>query len=319
MSVRGKKIGLLLPHWEGYATVGQAPRTAELVRMVQLAEDRGLDSAWVVDHLVSEPAVDEADFGYEMPDEMQGVKLGYWECWTLAAALATATQRIEIGTLVSNTGYRNPGLLAQMVNTVDDLSDGRLILGLGAGDYVGEHHTYGYPFERRVGRFEEALQIILPLLRGETVSLEGEFYQIRDAEVRPVGPRPGGPPILIGLLQGGPRMQRLVAQHADYWNYWMAEDMRVEPYREARTAIVQACEKHGRDPTTLRKHAGIGIVLPGFDPAQVLGTPLMGSHAELVDKLGLFLEEDIEHFAVTLEPWTEESVERLGKILDELR
>ncbi len=120
MTVRGKKIGLLLPHWEGYASVGRAPRTAELVRMVQLAEDRGLDSAWLVDHLVSEPAVDEADFGYEMPDEMQGVKLGYWECWTLASALAAATQRIEIGTLVSNTGYRNPGLLAQMANTVDD-------------------------------------------------------------------------------------------------------------------------------------------------------------------------------------------------------
>jgi alkanesulfonate monooxygenase SsuD/methylene tetrahydromethanopterin reductase-like flavin-dependent oxidoreductase (luciferase family) len=221
--------------------------------------------------------------------------------------------------MVSNTGYRNPGLLAQIVNTVDDLSEGRLILGLGAGDYVGEHHTYGYPFERRVGRFEEALQIILPLLQGENVTLEGEFYQIRNAEIRPPGPRAEGPPILIGLLRGGPRMQRLVAQHADYWNCWMAEDMRIELYREARAAIVEACERHDRDPATLRKHVAIGIVLPGFDPAQVLGAPLMGSHAELVDKLGPFLEEDIDHFAVNLEPWTEESVEQLGKILDELR
>jgi alkanesulfonate monooxygenase SsuD/methylene tetrahydromethanopterin reductase-like flavin-dependent oxidoreductase (luciferase family) len=319
MSVRGKKIGLVLPHWEGYGNVGCAPRAIEHLRMVQRAEDRGFDSIWLVDHLVSEPAVDEADFGYEMPDELEGVKLGYWECWTMAAALAAATRRIEIGTLVSNTGYRNPGLLAQMVNTVDDLSDGRVVLGLGAGDYVGEHHTYGYPYERRVSRFEEALKIILPLLRGENVSLEGEFYQVRDAEIRPPGPRAGGPPILIGLLRGGPRMQRLVAQHADYWDCWMAETMRVEFYREARDAIVQACEKHGRDPETLRKHAAIGIVLPGFDPINVIGEPLMGRHSEIVDALGPFLEEDIDHFSVTLEPWTGESVDQLGKILDELR
>ena len=114
-------------------------------------------------------------------------------------------------------------------------------------------------------------------------------------------------------------MQRLVAQHADYWNCWMAEFMRVEFYREAREAIVEACEKHGRDPETLRKHTAIGIVLPGYEPANVIGEPLMGDSSEIVDALGPFLEEDIDHFAVTLEPWTDESVDQLGKILDELR
>jgi alkanesulfonate monooxygenase SsuD/methylene tetrahydromethanopterin reductase-like flavin-dependent oxidoreductase (luciferase family) len=318
MAIEGKKIGLVLPHWESFVEGVPSPTTRELLHAARRAEDCGFDSVWLVDHLVNEPAVDEADFGYEIPDAMQGVKLGYWECWTLASALAATTTRIEIGTLVTNTGYRNPGLLAQMVNTVEDISGGRVVLGLGAGDYAEEHRTWGYGFERRVSRFEEALQILRPLLRRETVSFEGEFYQLHEAEVRPPGPRPQGPPVLIGLLRGGPRMQRLVAQHADQWNVWIGEDTRVAVYREAVAAIVAACEKHGRDPATLAKNAGIGIVLPDADPELVVGQPLQGSVDELTDQLGRLLEEDVDHLSVSLLPWSEEAIEQLGEILRKL-
>jgi alkanesulfonate monooxygenase SsuD/methylene tetrahydromethanopterin reductase-like flavin-dependent oxidoreductase (luciferase family) len=319
VTIDGKKFGLLLPQWEDYNGLGRRARVADLLELGRAVEESGLDSVWVVDHFLSVPMVDEANFDYELPPEMDGVRIGYWECWTLASALAATTRRIEIGTLVSNTGYRNPALLAQMVNTVDDLSDGRVILGLGAGDYPAEHEAFGFPFERRVGRFEESLQIIRPLLRGERVTFEGEFYRTRDAELRPRAPRAEGPPVLIGLLRGGPRMQRLVAQYADQWNCWMAENTQIDLYREAYASIVEACEKHGRDPRTLEKNAAIGVLLPGGMPEIEDINPISGSVAEIQDVLGSLLEEDIGHFAVTLEPATLEGVQRFAELLAGLR
>lgn len=319
MSERGRKVGLVLPSWEDYSGSGQSPDTASILATAAHIEACGFDSVWLVDHLVSEPAVDEADFGYELPDFYRGLKIGYWECWTLAAALAATTERVEIGTMVSNTGYRHPGLLAQMVNTIDDLSSGRITVGLGAGDYPGEHATFGFPFERRVGRFEEALQILRPLLRGEQVSFEGEFYRTHRAEVRPASKRPGGPPLMIGLLKGGPRMKRLVAQYADVWNCWIAEDTRLDLYRDSLRDITSACEKHGRDPATLAKNVGIGFVFPGGNPELIGGNPITGSIAEITDQLAALLEEDADHYAVMLEPWTHDSIQHFAEIVQALR
>lgn len=319
MPTAGKKIGLVLPHWEDFGETGRDTRVADHLATVAHCEERGFDSIWLVDHLVSEIAVDEADFDYELPETMRDVKIGYWECWTLLSAIAATTRRIELGTLVANTSYRSPGVLAQMVNTIEDLSDGRMILGLGAGDYVGEHHTFGFPFERRVSRFEEALQILRPLLAGERVSFEGEFYQVRNAEVRPPARRAGGPPVLIGMLKGGPRMKRLVAQHADVWNCWLTENTRIERYREARADIVAACERHGRDPGTLGRNVAIGVVLPGGNPEMIGGEPMTGSLESLRDQLGAWLEEDLDHLVVSLDPWSRESIDRFAQLLAELR
>jgi len=129
------------------------------------------------------------------------------ECWTTLAALAEATTRPRLGTLVTCTGYRNPALLAKMADTVDEISGGRLVLGLGAGDAEDEHQMFGLLWERRFARFEEALTIIIPLLRTGRVDFEGEFFNARAAELRPHGPRPGGPPILIGALRHRPHAQ----------------------------------------------------------------------------------------------------------------
>jgi alkanesulfonate monooxygenase SsuD/methylene tetrahydromethanopterin reductase-like flavin-dependent oxidoreductase (luciferase family) len=319
MSIHGKKFGLMLPHWEDHAGVGRKTRVADFLELGRLAEESGFDSIWTVDHFLSVRGADEAIFGYDLPPDVEGVKVGYWECWTLVSALAATTRRIEIGTLVSNTGYRNPALLAQIVNTIEDLSDGRVILGLGAGDYPAEHEAFGFPFERRIGRFEESLQIIRPLLRGEHVTFKGEFYQTHDAELRPRAPRTEGPPILIGLLRGGPRMQRLVVQYADQWNCWMAEDPRIEFYHEAYASILKACERHGRDPGTLEKNASISVRLPGGVPELEGIKPICGSIAEIQDELGPFLEEDIDHFSVALDPATPEAVQRFAELLAGLR
>lgn len=307
-----KTIGLLLPHWEDGYEKG-TPRIADVLESARVAERSGLDSVWLVDHFLSEPYVDEADY-WDVPESWKGVTIGHWECWTLASALAAATEKIRIGTLVSNTGYRNPALLAQMMNTIDDLSGGRLVAGLGAGDYPAEHEKFGYSYERRVGRFEEALQIIRPLLRGETVAFEGEFYRVDGACLRPKGPSPEGPPILIGVLLGGPRMNRLVAQFADEWNCWIAGDSRIDVYRKARAAVLRACEKHGRDPGTLGKHATIGVGLPGFEPEYPDEVCIQGSAGEIADALGRFLDEDVDHLSVSLRPFSPESIEIFAEI-----
>jgi len=307
-----RKIGLLLPHWEDGYEKG-TPRIADVLESARVAERCGLNSLWLVDHFLSEPYLDEADY-WQVPESWKGVTIGHWECWTLASALATATERVQIGTLVSNTGYRNPALLAQMMNTIDDLSDGRLVAGLGAGDYPAEHRKFGYSYERRVGRFEEALQIIRPLLRGETVEFDGEFYRVDGARLRPKGPSPEGPPILIGVLLGGPRMNRLVAQFANEWNCWIAENSRVDVYRKAREAVIQACEKHGRDPSTLKKHATIGVGLPGFEPEYPDEVCIQGSLDEIADGLGRFLAEDVDRLSVSLRPFGPASVEIFAEI-----
>ena len=316
MSMQNKRLGLLLPHWDR-GMGGETPGGADVLDLASLAEDVAFDSVWLIDHFLFEPYIDDADYGEPLPEEFRSLKVGVWECWTLASALAVVTKHVEIGTLVSNTGYRNPALLARMVDTIDELSQGRIILGLGAGDFPSEHKAFGYPFERRVGRFEEALQIVRPLLRGETVTFEGEFYETYEAQLLPKGGRPEGPPILIGLLKGGPRMKRLVVQNADEWNCWIVENSQLDIYQENYEAIVQACVRHGRDPATLRKNAAVGVCLPGYTP-EFPGDFITGSDSQIADQLNRFLEMDLDHVVIQLEPCTRDSVESFSRILNQL-
>ncbi|MBS35173.1 MAG: hypothetical protein CMO26_04510 [Thiotrichales bacterium] len=311
MPVCGKKVGLLLPIKEGIMD-GHTPRGEDVLAMARRAEDIGLDSVWLVDHFLHEPYVDEQAFGHQMPEDMKGHKVGFWECWTMAAAIAVATERVEIGTLVTNTGYRNPTLLARMIDTVDELSDGRLICGVGAGDFPSEYQMYGYDWGRRVGKFEEALQILTPMLRGESVSFDGEFYFANDAELRPRGPRSDGPPLLIGLLEGGPRMRRLVAQYADHWNCWLVGG---RDYDSCYEVVVQACRKHGRDPATLVKNAAIGMWMPGRECTDPAINPMTGSAEELAEQLRSFLSKDIDHVVIRLDPMTLDGLHQLDDVL----
>ena len=244
---RPLKVGLFLSVAEGAA----GGRWSGLKAMARHAEAAGFDSLWIADHLM-------------IPDDgTPQAANGRWECWSVLAALAAVTTRIELGTLVVCTGFRNPALLAKMADTVEEISDGRLILGLGAGNYEAEFRAFGFPFDHRVSRFEEALRIIHGLLRNGAIDLEGEYYQARDCELRPRGPRPGGPPILIGARPGRVRALRLAAQYADYWNMYSlgaAVDLAA-----ARQAVDDACIRHGRDPTTLGRTISAMIDLPTID------------------------------------------------------
>lgn len=313
------QTGLLLPAWTGAAgraTLG----TRELLSFAERAVAAGFESLWVSDHFLNEPFDDFKVVGIAFDEALRGVKAGQWECWSLMAALAARLEDVTLGTLVCNTGFRNPALLARMIDTVDDLCGGRLVAGLGAGDFATEHRAFGYDFTRPVARFEEALQVIRPLLRGETLTHHGEFYRTEAAQLLPRGPRARGAPIMIGLLHGGPRMLRLVAQYADEWNY-MAPfgDSRAGLYPAAWARVAAACERHGRDPATLKRHVTVGVCVGDADWPLPGSRPLRGSRLELVDECAAYAELGVSTLSMVLEPCTEASLEFLAPVLQAVK
>ena len=219
------KIGFVIVLRGGMKTPGPAPRYTAVREMALHAEALGFDSLWLDDHLLYR------DAGHP--------PVGIWECWTVLSALAEATTRVELGTLVLCNQFRNPALVAKMASTVYEVSNGRFILGIGAGWNEPEFQAFGIPFGHRVTRLEEALHIITPLLREGHVDFTGRYYQARDCEIVPRGPRASGPPLLIG--GSGPRMLRLAAQYADMWNtaYLSVPASTRRPLRAAGSGMCQ--------------------------------------------------------------------------------
>lgn len=235
------KIGLLLPQ---AAADGSGGTWMEILALARQAEDGGADSLWLTDH-----------FLYREDGAAVGTETGYHEPWTLLSALASVTARVELGTLVLSTSFRPAGMLAKMAATADDVSAGRLILGLGCGWHQPEYEAFGYPFDHRVGRFEEALRIIAPLVRGERVTFEGVYQQVREAAILPPPIRPRLP-ILVAAK--GERMLRLTVEHADAWQTaWFG--MPDERYHGRHRDLLAACAAADRDPGTLEITVGINV------------------------------------------------------------
>jgi probable F420-dependent oxidoreductase len=293
---RPLKIGLFLPFFEGMMN-GETPRWTDLQTMSRLAEDLGFDSLWFGDHMFLRGARGPA---------------GCWECWSLLAAVAASTSRIEFGPLVSPIGFRNPALLAKMADTVDEISGGRLVLGLGAGWHEAEYHAFGFPFDHRASRFEEAIAIIHGLLREGQVDFAGKYYQARDCELRPRGPRPNGPPIMIGTRR--PRMLRLAARYADIWNTdWVLP----EALTSQQADVDAACADVGRDPTTLERTASVRIHLPEAETNPVNFTAqISGSPAEVAAAIHAYVPAGITHLQVWLSPSTPAGIEAFAPVLD---
>ena len=214
------------------------------------------------------------------------------------------------GTIVTVTPWRNPGLFAKMVDTVDEISGGRVILGLGAGWHQPEYDAFGYPFDHRVSRFEEAMAIIQPLLREGRIDFEGEFFQAREAINRPRGPRASGAPILVGST--GARMMRIIARYADAWNtVWHGDP---EAIIAPMAAMDAACREVGRDPATLVRTAGGNIAMPGY-----LGKrpdPIRGNDEEMAATIRRFRELGIQHFVAGLDPCTPWSIEEFARVIE---
>ncbi len=265
-------------------------------------------SVWLVDHFAWQGDPWGRDELVGIPE----VSYGVTECWTTLAGIAAVTEKVEIGTVVTCTAYRNPAMLAKMADTVDLISEGRLILGSGAGDYPPEHDMIGVPSDLRFARFEEALAIILPLLKTGHVDFNGEFYRAGDMELKPRGPRPEGPPILIGSLAQGPRSLRIVAQHADIWNTWMVR-LSLDELSGLHDRIDDACVKHGRDPGTLQRYLGVPIQFEG--PPLPWPGLLRGSDEEIAEALVTIMDGRVDTIQAILLPTTPATVERLGSII----
>lgn len=259
-------------------------------------EDLEFDSIWIYDHLLYRGG--------------KRATTGIWEGWSMLSALAACTRKVELGPLVACNSFRNPALLAKMAHTVDEISEGRLVLGVGAGWNQPEYDAFGFPFDHRVDRFEEALQIIRPLLKEGHVDFAGKYYTVRDCEIAPRSPRPGGPPLLVGA--GMPRMLRLTAQYADLYNvgYMTVPRSTVAPLR----ALKKACKEVGRDLATLPYTFMISLAYPdllGWKVPKKRGV-LSGTVEEIAQVLAEYDALGAAHLMFHLRPSTPTAYERLA-------
>lgn len=291
------KIGMILPLAEDES--GSAPSWQQLKAAAIQSEQLGFDSVWVYDHLFHR--FEGSPF------------VGFHECWTMLTALAAVTERVELGTTVLCAGFRNPALLAKMAETLDEVSNGRVILGLGAGWHEPEFEAFGFPFDHRVSRLEEALQIIKPLLRDREVTFEGTFHRAIDTVISPRGPREEGVPILLAAF--APRMMRLTAQYADMWTTdWLGPISKV---REDIAKLHAACADVGRDPSTLAVTGGVTIGYPelGTLPKwmEMPDSYITGSTDEVATRLNEYASEGVDHVLTNLYPFTPEAIARYSE------
>jgi len=297
------RVGVQLPEVEYVA------RWPVLREMARTAEAIGLDSIWVGDHLLYR------DDG--LPPR------GPWEAWATLAAIAAVTDRVELGPLVAAASFHNPAMLAKKAATVDEISGGRLILGLGAGWNEAEYRAYGFPFDHRVSRFEEAFTIIRTLLRDGRCDFHGSYYQLQDAELLPRGPRHAhgeGPPLMVGSM--GERMLAITLPHVQAWNAWFTWfGNSVEGYRPLRDTIDAACRAVGRDPAEVERTLALFVAFPGAkgrslgDLKRPDAAPIPGDAATLAAALRAFSAEGVGHVQLVLDPITVETIAAVAPAL----
>jgi probable F420-dependent oxidoreductase len=249
----------------------------DVLELAKQADATGWYGVWLADHYMPDTGTTETASG-----DMH-------EVWGMLPAVAAVTQRVRVGPLVSPTTMHHPAQLANRAATIDHLSGGRMVLGIGAGWQLNEHAAYGVDLHGRVSRFAEAVQVVRGLLTEERASFHGRFYTVSDA---PCDPKPVQQrlPILVGAK--GPRMLRITARHADEWNAWADADA-AGPLRRR---LIEACEAVGRDPATIRTSTNALIALGGA--ASPDRATLAGSAQEIVDQLGRIAEAGYDEFIV---------------------
>jgi len=294
--VSSLKLGLVLVTGESPAS-GTA-RWSDLRALATVAEQIGLDTVWVIDELL-----------WRRPDRPPQ---GFWDGVAMAGAVAATTSRIQVGTWILSALHRNPGITAKAVETIDEISAGRFVFGLGAGHaWPGQARAFGLPEDHIHARFVEALEIIVPLLRRGRADFEGTYHAARDLEHRPLGPRPGRIPLMIG--GHGPKMLRLAATHADIWSAYAEERNDLQEFGPRLAAFEAACADVGRDPSTIGRSAGISIAPGGV--ADTDGPPesaLRGGPQAIADGLHAFAGAGYTQVEFILEPQTVAALEALA-------
>jgi alkanesulfonate monooxygenase SsuD/methylene tetrahydromethanopterin reductase-like flavin-dependent oxidoreductase (luciferase family) len=297
--VRSLRVGVQLPEVE------RAVTWPEVRDMAIVAEDVGFDSLWVGDHLL-----------YKGDGEAKGP----WEAWSMLAAIAAVTERVQLGPLVASTSFHSPAMLAKKAVTVDEISDGRLILGLGAGWNQVEYDAYGFPFDRRASRFEEAFTIIRTLLTVGSIDFEGEFYTLKECELVPRA-RATGIPLMIG--SEGPRVLRATLPYVDSWNAWHAwYDNSLEGAEALLARIDAACAEAERVPSTLDRSLAVFVRVPGGERGVRQGSPDRKSSSAIEGDVEMVAEHlaglallGVGDVQLVVDPITVESIEWLGGVL----
>jgi len=278
---------------------------ADLLAEVRTADADGWYGVWLADHYMP-------NTGDTTPARGDA-----YECWALLPALAAVTERVRIGTLVSPTSVHHPALLAKRASTLDQLSGGRMVLGLGAGWQINEHHAYGIELEppgKRVSRFDESIQIVRSMLSADSTTFHGAYYDITDA---PCDPKPVQSPLPLLVGTRSPRMLRITARHADEWNAWgTAED-----FRRRTEVLADHCAAVGRDLASIARSTQALVYLSTDETwlaprradesnrARLLGTP-----AELVDQVGAYDAAGVDELIVP--DWMMGSPSRTADTLD---
>ena len=296
------RIGVQLPEVEWEVPF------PELIAMARTAEAVGFDSLWLGDHLLYELDVDDR---------------GPWEVWTSLAAIAASTSTIQIGPLVASTSFHAPAMLAKQATTVDAASQGRLILGLGAGWNQREYDAFGFSFDHRVSRFAEAFTIIRTLLREGSIDFHGEYYDVANCLLHPRSSQTG-PPLMVGSI--GDRMLDITLPHVDSWNMWWSQyGNTAEGFRREKERVDSLIEAHGRtgevEATTavlVQLDDGVGRVMGDYDDFNTV-RPLTGSPSGLADRLREFEAAGAAHVQLVVDPITRQSIEWLGDVLTAFR
>jgi alkanesulfonate monooxygenase SsuD/methylene tetrahydromethanopterin reductase-like flavin-dependent oxidoreductase (luciferase family) len=291
------KVGVQLPEVERFVP------WPEYVDMAVRAEEAGYDSVWVGDHLL-----------YDLPN---GSTRGPYEAWTTLAAIAAVTERVELGPLVASTSFHAPAMLAKQAATVDAISRGRLIVGLGAGWNRREFDAFGFPYDGRVSRFEEALAIIAPLLRTGRTTFHGQFYDVDNCVLDPGPVRDAGPPIMVG--SNAPRMLSIALPVVDSWNvWWSSYENSVSRFGQIK-AEVDAAMPEGRH---VEATAAVLVTLPGgqgrlmgdtYDARVAAVTP-----DGLADHVRGLADAGATHLQLVLDPITAETIDTIGTALADL-
>jgi alkanesulfonate monooxygenase SsuD/methylene tetrahydromethanopterin reductase-like flavin-dependent oxidoreductase (luciferase family) len=298
---RPLKVGVQLPEIEWPI------RWPELAAMIRRIEELGFDSIWTGDH-----------FLYRMAD---GSADAPWDAWSVLAAAAAITSRVTLGPLVTPVGFYNPAVLAKKATTVDEISAGRLVLGLGAGWNEVEFRGYGVPYDHRVARFEEAFTIIRTLLQEGEIDFQGEYFSARDCQLVPRS-RPGGPPLMIGSV--GERMLQITLPYVQSWNVWHS-DTGNSPAGVAPllARVAAACAKVGRDPATVdatvvalvRMPGGVGR-RQGDGYTDETPNPIQGPPEVIAEELRAYARAGVKEVQLVVDPITIESLEALAPALE---
>lgn len=270
-----------------------------------LAEEMGFDTVWIPDELLWRSEIGSTRV------------MGWWEGVAMAGAIAAVTNTIDVGTWVLSALHRNPGLTVKAIETIDEISGGRAVFGFGAGHAGDQGRSFGYPLDKTIGRYEEALQIVIPLIRSGRAAFEGEYHSATDLTNKPRGPQGSGIRILLG--GHGPRTIGLAARYADIWSGFATDSSMPEAFVERIELLEGACAEIGRDPASIGRSVS-AVVIPTDSPApEWMETPITGSPQQMAEDLARFADVGATSVELWLWPYSMETLEAMEPVMEILR